>query len=231
MQDFYWKKLEKCLSQDRIAVYGKDNPGHRTMAARYLWNIAVSESLYAPLHLLEVGLRNAIHHAMANFTGLDTWYDTIELTAWGKRQVDLAKRQIQGCRKSITSGRVVAELKFGFWTSMFESHYEKSTAKFLPRGIKATFPEMPKSSHHRKQIKGNLDKIRKLRNRIFHYERIIHWQDLPQQHLLIFQFLEWLNPDLAEFSGIVDTFSKVYREGTQPFLDKLDGHLVEKPFP
>ncbi|MEM7755270.1 MAG: hypothetical protein AAF297_06505, partial [Planctomycetota bacterium] len=121
--------------------------------------------------------------------------------------------------------RVIAELHFGFWTSMFESHFESPSAHFLPKGIKATFPYMPKSLHNRKRLKAELDKIRTLRNRIFHHERIIHWKDLPQQHQLILDFLGWINPDLAELASIVDTFAKVYADGIQPYLDKLDDHL------
>lgn len=225
MQDHYWKKLEHCLSADRLRVYGHDNPGHRTVTARYLWNIAVCESLYAPLHLLEVGLRNAIDRAMNKSTGSVFWYDSVTLTPWGHTQVGNAKTSISRSGKSIVPGRVVAELQFGFWTSMFESHYEKPSAGFLPKGIKATFPYMPKSLHKRKQIKADLDKIRTIRNRIFHHERIIHWKDLPQQHQLILDFLGWLNPDLEELAGIVDTFPAVHTGGIQPYLDKLDGHL------
>ena len=167
MQDVYWKKLEHCLSPDRLGAYGQVQEGHRVIVARYLWNIAISEALYAPLHILEVGLRNAIDRAMVAETGSATWYDS----------------------------------------------------------VKATFPYMPKSHHNRKQIKADLDRIRKLRNRVFHHERIIHWKDLPEQHQLILNFLGWLNPDLVELAGIVDDFTAIHAKGTQPYLDKLDRHL------
>jgi hypothetical protein len=226
MQAEYWKKLEKCLSSERLQVYGQDGVDHREIAARYLWNIAVSESLYAPLHLLEVGLRNAIDQAMVAETGSQTWYDNVALTPWGLREVGKAKANIANADRPVTPGRVIAELQFGFWTAMFESHFEQPNARFLPKGIKATFPHMPKSLHRRKTIKGDLDKIRKLRNRIFHHERIIHWKDLTQQHGLILDFLGWLNHDLAEMAKIIETFPKIYASGTQPFLDRLDGHIA-----
>lgn len=222
MQDHDWKKLEHCLSRDRLAAYGHDTPGHRIMTARYLWNIAVCESLYAPLHLLEVGLRNAIDRAMNKSTGTASWYDLVTLTPWGHTQIGSAKTNISRSGKTVVPGRVVAELQFGFWTSMFENHYETTGARFLPRGIKSTFPHMPKSFHKRKQIKADLDKIRTLRNRIFHHERIIHWIDLPQQHQLILEFLGWLSLDLKELASIVDTFPSVHAKGIQPFLEKLD---------
>lgn len=228
MQDDYWKKLERCLSADRLRVYGQDQAGHRVIAARYLWNIAVSEALYAPVHLLEVGFRNAIHRAMFAETGSPDWYDSVTLTPWGHSKVGDAKRSIAKGGKPVTAGRVIAELHFGFWTAMFESGFEKPEARFLPGGIKATFPHMPKRLHNRKRIKADLDKIRRLRNRVFHHERIIHWQDLPQQHQLILDFLGWIDPDLAEMAGLVDNFVAIYTGGIRPYLDKLDGHFMDE---
>ncbi len=226
MQDNYWQKLEQCLSVDRLGVYGLDAPGHRIITARYLWNIAVSESMYAPLQLLEVGLRNAIDHAMVAETKCPAWYDNITLTPWCHSKIGEAKTNISRAGKAIAPGRVISELPFGFWTAMFQSEFEDPKARFLPRGIKATFPHMPKSRHHRKRIKADLDKIRKLRNRIFHHERIIHWKDLPEQYGLIMSFLGWINPDLAELAKVIETFPTVHASGTAPILARLDGHVA-----
>ena len=223
MQDLYWKKLENSLSADRLAVYGQDNPGYRVIAGRYLWNIAVCEAMYAPIHLLEVGLRNGVDHAMRSVVGGGAdWYDRVALTPWGRERVFSAKSTISRSGKSVTPGRVIAELPFGFWTAMFESHFESRDARFLPSGIKATFPLMPKSLHKRKRIKADLDKVRLLRNRIFHHERIIHWQDLAQQHELVRKFIGWLDRDLSRLAEIIDDFPQVHAAGHQQYLDKLD---------
>lgn len=159
-------------------------------------------------------------------TGSPTWYDTVALTSWGLRQVGNAKSDIAKSNRPVTPGRVIAELHFGFWTSMFEVDFEQPAARFLPKGLKATFPHLPKSLHNRKAIKRDLDKIRRLRNRVFHHERIIHWKDLPEQHGLILDFLGWINPDLSELAGLVDSFPESLARGTQPFLDQLDGHIA-----
>ncbi len=221
-QDIYWKKLEKCLSKDRLSVYLGDGVSYRIAAARYLWNIAICESLYAPLQMVEVGLRNAIDQSMLKIVGEVKWYDQVSLTTWGYDQVGHAKTKISRDRKQVTAGRVIAELHFGFWTSMFESHYEQSDAYFLPQGIKLTFPYLVKSLHNRKKIKSQLDQIRKLRNRVFHHERVIHWQDLPEKYDLIIQTIGWMSTDLEEISRLVDSFHQTYRSGIQPFLARLD---------
>lgn len=221
-QDDYWKKLENCLSRDRLSVYSGDGASHRVAVARYLWNIALCESLYAPLQMFEVGLRNSIDRAMLQSVGEVNWYDQISLTSWGYDQVGHAKTRIARDRKTVTSGRVIAELHFGFWTSMFESHYEKPEAHFLPSGIKLTFPYLVKSLHNRKKIKFQLDQIRKLRNRVFHHERVIHWHDLTDRHGSLVETIGWMSKDLLEISNLVDSFAETYENGIQPYLDQLD---------
>ncbi|MEE9404459.1 MAG: hypothetical protein V3V20_06170 [Algisphaera sp.] len=225
MQEDPWKKLEKSLSQDRLGVYGQDGVSHRIIAARYLWNIALSEALYAPLQMCEIGLRNAIDQAMCQMTGGSAWYDKALLTGWGKKQICKAKNDLGRSKKNLAPGRIVAELNFGFWTSMFESHYETRKAYFLPGGIKRTFPGLPKSKHNRKFLNKHLKEIRTLRNRVFHHERILHWKDLPDQHQAILDTIGWIHSDLIELTEMVDTFRGIHAAGIQPYLDKLDNHL------
>lgn len=35
--------------------------------------------------------------------------------------------------------------------------------------------------------------MRLLRNRVSHYERLIHWRDLKDQHLQLLECIKWLN--------------------------------------
>jgi hypothetical protein len=63
VQDFYLN-IENNLSKDRLDNYGKmDNADRETVVARYLWNIAISQSLYQLLHFFEILLRNKINNA------------------------------------------------------------------------------------------------------------------------------------------------------------------------
>lgn len=226
-QDFY-QKLETALSPERLSVYGHDNPGPGTVMARYLWNIAICESLYSPLQMCEVALRNAIHTTMTACYGQPTWYDAIELAAWGYSQVGDAKQKIAKSGKPVTPGRVVAELHFGFWTSLFEDHYEQKT-KFLPRGIRQVFPGLAKSLHNRKGIKSRLEIIRQLRNRVSHHERVIHWKDLPAQHAHIIETIGWISPELSEMALKLDRFLETHKAGIDPWIAKLRNHWPAKP--
>ena len=197
---------------------------------RYLWNIAVCESLYSPLQMCEVALRNAIHDAMTALCGADTWYDTASLTPWGYQQVGGAKHKIANVGKPVTPGRVVAELHLGFWTSMFEDHYERNSP-FLPGGLKKVFPALVKSMHNRKFVKARLERVRQLRNRVFHHERVIHWKDLPQQHADIIEIISWIGPELAEMALKLDRFLETHKAGIDPWMAQLRNHWPARPSP
>jgi hypothetical protein len=153
--------------------------------------------------------------------GREDWYETpsFGLTMWAQDEVRKVKTKIQKMNEPLTAGRVVSELQFGFWTSLFEAHYEQHTP-FLPRGIKAVFPHLPKSLHKRKDRKNDLEQIRGLRNRVFHHERIVHWRDLDAQHQLILNVIGWISPELQRVTAAMDRFQSVRAAGLTPFLNR-----------
>ncbi|WP_210253130.1 hypothetical protein [Beijerinckia sp. L45] len=76
----------------------------------------------------------------------------------------------RGGREAIP-GRIVAELTFSFWTSMFGADYEGLWQTTL-HGI-ASRPDGKGLT--RKSFFGPLTPIRALRNRIAHHEAVIMW--------------------------------------------------------
>jgi ribosomal protein S16 len=230
MHQEFFESIEKAISTERLSPYGRDNPGPCAVMARYLWNIAICESLYSPLQMCEVALRNSIHATMSEIFKVGTWYDTISLMSWAHGQIGGAKSKIATAGKPVTPGRVVAELHFGFWTSLFEDHYEKNTP-FLPTGIKKVFPCLAKSLHNRKDIKGRLERVRQLRNCVFHHERVIHWKDLSDQHARVIETIGWISPGLSEMALKLDRFLETYKAGIDPWIAKLRNHWPAKPAP
>ena len=174
--------------------------------------------------MCEVGLRNAIHIELSRLNGRKDWYDSpsFPMTSWAQSEVANAKAKICGAKKIVTPGRVISEMTFGFWTSLFESHYEQRT-HFLPSGIKGVFPYLPKSLHNRKDRKADLEEIRQLRNRVFHHERIIHWKDLDSRHQQIHDVLGWLNPSLRHMAQAVDRFTELRSAGLKPWINIVQG--------
>ena len=186
MQDLSYKLIAEGLSPERLSSYAQDGVDQEAALARYLWNIALSESLYASLHFCEVSLRNTLHSFLSQQYG-EEWYDSSQLTLtdWGVREVQSAQSKLIRAKKPPTPHNTIAELNFGFWTHLFQGDYH-SPQGFLPNHIKSIFPFLEKSRHKPKEIKRSLDAIRNLRNRIFHHERIIHWKDLQHKHCLLY---------------------------------------------
>lgn len=223
MQPWLHQQVEPHISAERLQAYavpcadGQADP--KVTLARYLLNMALCESLYPALQNCEIALRNAIHQHLARLMGREDWYDAsaFAMTPWGQEEIRKAKAKLHKLGKASTPGRVVAELQFGFWTSLFEAHYELHTP-FLPGGIKAVFPHMPKSLHKRKDRKNDLEHIRVLRNRVLHHERIVHWRDLDAQHDLILNVIGWISPPLRQVTHAVERFQLVRAAGLTPFL-------------
>ncbi|MBN2435099.1 MAG: Abi family protein [Spirochaetes bacterium] len=226
-EDFY-KSVISALSLERMESYGDCKTDSLAVVSRYLLNMALCENLYQPLQSCEIALRNAIHRYLSSLFKTESWFDSnaFLLTDWAALQVENAKKKIRNNKKPLTAGRLVAELHFGFWTSFFEAHYEQKTS-FLPKGIKQVFPYLPKEKHRRKEIKSNLERIRILRNRVFHHERIIHWKDLDEQYHLILDVIGYINPELYHLAEYSNRYISTRKAGLTPWLTHLKSHWSE----
>ena len=227
MNQEFFNHLESALSSDRLDSYRQDGVGPAETMGRYLWNIALCQSLYAPLQMCEVALRNAIHREMTTLYS-PNWFETVRLTDWALQQIANAKSMINKFGRGVISGRLVSELHLGFWTSLFDGYYER-LPDFLARTIKKIFPAMANSQRNRKNIKDRLDQIRKLRNRVFHHERIIHWKDLCDQHAHLIETIGWISPEVAELALKLDRFLETYRAGLNPWIEALRNHWPAPP--
>jgi hypothetical protein len=230
MQDGFFNKIAESLSVERLGSYGqRDQADQCTILARYLWNMAVCESLYSPLQLCEVGLRNAIHQRLTELYG-PAWYESpdFSITDWGRYEVEKAKAKLIGQNVQSSPASIVAELQFGFWTHLFQDHYESRT-DFLPRSIKHVFLNLPKSQHNRKQIKRTLDDIRDLRNKVFHHERVVHWTDLKDKHQIMLEVIRWTGSELHELAVTLDRFTPIYSAGIDPWKEKIRQHWPAAP--
>ena len=67
-----------------------------------------------------------------------------------------------------------------------------------------------------------MDRIRRLRNRVFHHEPIWHLPDLPKQHELILETIGWISPAMLAATRLLDRFDSVYTRGAQPYAAELE---------
>jgi len=112
-------------------------------------------------------------------------------------------------KQKLDEGHLIAELSFGFWTTLLSGSFEHQD--FLwPKLKNKVF-----SNTHGitiAQIRNRFDQIRRLRNRIFHYEAIWHKQDLARQHDHIIDAIQWIEPSLLDLIQI-DRFKSIYARG------------------
>lgn len=151
---------------------------------RYINNIKISKALYPELSVLEVSLRNAINSVFENRFSkfwieneikdnklLDEDDYKLLMTAYTK-----TKKECKSSSKEFTTGKVIANLNFGFWTNLCVKKYNSKiwNKKYFFRGV---FINYPKKKQEISLISNKLYAIRKLRNRVFHYEQIFKYPE------------------------------------------------------
>jgi hypothetical protein len=228
-QDPILAAIRRALSDERLDAYGPGRSDEEKLAI-YLWNMALCESLYPVLHALEVAFRNAVFSAgSAAFAGTATgdvpcWLDADPplLCPDERRAVASAKQRLRQRSRPLEPGRVVAELSFGFWTTLFDVRYEQNRVLW-PRLLGHSLLDRgcPKSMRTRKALSPLLNKVRHLRNRVAHHEPVWHWRDLDAQHALALDLLGWFNPALRAAVEPGDRFPVVHTAGAQPFHQQI----------
>ncbi len=223
MQADFANSLAQTLSIERLDAYRNRMPkptSELELLGRYAWNMALSESLYPTLQLMEIALRNTIHHTASQYFGRDDWFDVPDVLKHDHERdaIRKAKLALSRQRKKTDSSRIVAELSFGFWTSLLDSRYEQT---LWPRLLQSAFPHMPRRRRTRSELSKRFLTVRNLRNRVFHHEPIWHWQDLVLQHEQILEALAWINPAACDLAQVLDRFKSVHSAGTAPFEQAL----------
>ncbi len=228
MQENFYNNIKNIISTERLEAYSKKDGATPCISfARYLWNMAVCESLYSPLQIAEVTLRNSVHQALSKHYGRNDWYNAFTLNPYGVIQLNNAKTIIRRQKKSFISADIVAELQFGFWISLFDKKYYNTA---IPAAIlKNAFALVPKHERTPQIQKAKWDKIRVLRNRVFHHERIIHWNDLATQHVNILNAIKLISPEMYELAMALDRFNKIHTDGIDPWKEKIQYHWPKEP--
>jgi hypothetical protein len=186
------------------------------MAINYFWNIQLSEALYPALAALEIALRNAIHDSLSAAFGTPEWFYTPRLLE--PRQLrDFSQARLSLYREHGNTpaiGLIVAQLNFGFWTTLLSTPYHGSI--WNVRGaahLKAAFPYVPGPHNYRKAIHKRYNDVRFLRNRVMHHEPIWARPALAREHADILEAIAWINPQLLTSVTLCDRFPDVFARG------------------
>ena len=219
-QESFLGNLLEIVSGERIEPYFKVRPQSDAEAiAVYSWNIALCESLYPALNCFEIALRNSIHSAGTVQFGTEFWFSGHLRQDEAERLNSLRLRLIHGGNRNPSVGDLVSGLSLGFWSSLFKGQYERILWPLL---LPSVFPHAPRRQRSRTDISRRVDRIRRLRNRVFHHEPIWHLPDLADQHALILETIGWISPAMLAMTRLLDRFDSVYTRGSKPFTVELE---------
>jgi hypothetical protein len=184
--------IRDVLSPSRFTPYLAAAGGEVGPAVQlYWWNIAVSAAFYAPLHCLEMALRNALHRGLTARYRRTDWWAVVPLRGNGLRMVGDARSKLSSRLQTSCADDMVAELSFGFWVSLVSSAYDRSL--WVPCLHKAfSFYRGPRGMLH-----GDLRTMQLFRNRIMHHEPI-HHRHLEADHETAIRLLGFLSPSMVQ---------------------------------
>lgn len=203
--------IRDALSPARFAPYLVRTGGDLSAAIRlYWWNVGISAAFYAPLHCLEMALRNAAHQQLAIGFGRTDWWDMALLRGSGPRIVTETRNKLGARNRPYNTDDMVSELSFGFWVSLFSNTYHRSL--WVPCLHRA----FPFYRGPRQRLHGDLHTMLLFRNRIMHHEPI-HHRHLTADHATILRLLDYLSPAMAEQLAAYDQVEAVL--GQRPHQD------------
>ena len=210
------------LSPQRLGPYLTHSQGNPNLAlAHYHWNLRLSEALYPALHLNEVVFRNAMHQALCEEFATPGWFNGPWLDDREKRSITKVHKELRKRGMQPNADKVVAELTFGFWCSLCDTRYEHEQVLW-PRLLNhAPLQQLPKRQRQRKVLSSYVNRLRQLRNRVFHHEPIWHWKDLPQRHADAIELLRWFNPEAVRILQHTDRFNEIYQQGPVALIQEL----------
>lgn len=192
----------------------------------YKANLKVSQAFHPLLGVLEVIIRNRLNDILVEFFNDKDWIinqksefmsdpslrfrhkrsGKIIINDFIKREVEKAETRILKTNSKITSGKIIAEQSFGFWTDFFEVH----NYKLLKGKPIQVFNNLP-SGYGRKEVNDLLNNIRRFRNRINHNEPIcfnkieIDFSNSLLVYNAIINLLNWIDPELINFTSDIDS--------------------------
>ena len=222
--------LARSISAERLAGYYREvapgtttgvrpDPDPLNAVARYQWNTALCEALYPSLQAFEVALRNAVHESLSEYYRPDWLQTAAFLRPQEQERVRAAEDALRAQGKPITPGRLVAELTLGFWTGLFVHAYDRTVAlPVMARRLRA----FPSSLRTRRALYPRFEDVRFLRNRVFHFEPIWYWSDLPQRHANLVADLGYLSPEKQRLVTLLDRFPAVHTAGWTEWRTRLE---------
>ena len=125
-----------------------------------------------------------------------------------------------------TAGLIVAELNFGFWTTLLSRNYHGLLwSPNNAANLRAAFPHVPKRLFRRDAIHKRYNDLRFLRNRVMHHEPIWYRRGLAQEHHEIIEAIGWISLTLCHSVKLFDNFPDVHSNGRSRVETSIRSHI------
>lgn len=166
--------VRQALSPPRISTYlhalQVRPPSLDKALELYVWNGQLGAALLTPISVCEVVFRNAVDDALTALHGPNwPWIQGFYLSLPQRGREALVEARSKPT--SISTGKVIAELSFGFWENMFKASFD--AALWTPH-LAWVLPNLAMPAYlGRGHVHTELVKLRKLRNRIAHHEPLL----------------------------------------------------------
>ena len=214
----YGYGMEKFLTKDRLEKYSLFTNNNINKSLRlYELNLEISESLYTLLSYFEIFLRNFCNEKLMKEIN-DNWFDSKILKGNNENKSQKTIEEIEKTKSKVikykeekkifnyipTNADIVSNLEFGFWSNLFCANYENT--------IWAPYLKQIFIGFKRKELFKIIDTIRKLRNRVFHYEPIIFDKNLIDKYNDIVSMICFIsNQEICDYIENKSRFKKLYK--------------------
>jgi hypothetical protein len=216
-----YTNYETYFSSQRLQRYLVVYAGDTDKAIQlYKANLRIAQAFHPLLCLFEVILRNQINSELSAYFRDNDWIlnqrtgfmsNPALRRGYYFLRTEVNKTEARIIRQGFTAstGKVIADLNFGFWTALFMPHH----FSILRRRLIRIFTNLP-ATIGSSDIYTNLYLIKEFRNRINHNEPIcFHLNSIDftisvQVYKAVRRTVKWINPDLLplfkEFDSVLD---------------------------
>lgn len=151
---------------------------------KYLDNMYAAQKIIPKLHIFEITLRNKIDRffkSNINKNWLVLIHSNsfpIHMSPYALSTLSKIVNELKKLKKPITNDNIISNITLGFWINLFSQNYITSYRKYNKHQCNAFIREitgLQKTTNATEVlIHTELAEIRDFRNRVFHYERVIH---------------------------------------------------------
>ena len=190
-------QLQAIISAERLEKYLKAG-GFKIDRALdlYAWNMKLSAAFVPLFSAAEICLRNLMVARISEVFGTNWWENSeflLLLGGKGKGIVKRAENKILKKNNPLDSGRMTAELSFGFWGNMLLPKYSEA----LWSDMHIVFPDLS-AGLDQVAMYDRCEEIRELRNRISHHEPIFT-REITKDYATCLELIQWLSAVKAKW--------------------------------